>query len=210
MSKLWINGFGRIGRLVLRRLLEARQQPQRPSTTSLLKGAVPFRLALRPQTTAPSRGASTLLEDVPIATQNHYAYALRGAAYSMWRWCASDCGVYRSTPRPREIAKPTCAGARKVLISRPPPAMKTTSTTSPVMTPTPDDTIISVASRTTNCLKFYGQQDAFGITVGTMTTIHACYRHPVAGGRAAEKICAPPGRRRKTLSRTLPARAIGS
>ncbi len=42
-------------------------------------------------------------------------------------------------------------------------------------------------------------QDAFGITVGTMTTIHA-YRHPVAGGRAARKDLRASGRRRKTLS----------
>ncbi|SQC14152.1 NAD-dependent glyceraldehyde-3-phosphate dehydrogenase [Klebsiella pneumoniae] len=49
-------------------------------------------------------------------------------------------------------------------------------------------------------------QDAFGITVGTMTTIHAYTgtQSLVDGPRG--KICAPPGRRRKTLSRTLPAR----
>lgn len=73
---------------------------------------------------------------------------------------------------------------------------------------TPDDTIISVASCTTNCLAPMAKvlQDAFGITVGTMTTIHAYTgTQSLVDGRA-EKICAPPGRRRKTLSRTLPAR----
>lgn len=73
---------------------------------------------------------------------------------------------------------------------------------------TPDDTIISVASCTTNCLAPMAKvlQDAFGITVGTMTTIHAYTgtQSLVDGPRG--KICAPPGRRRKTLSRTLPAR----
>nr|VXZ85203.1 Glyceraldehyde-3-phosphate dehydrogenase [Klebsiella pneumoniae] len=73
---------------------------------------------------------------------------------------------------------------------------------------TPDDTIISVASCTTNCPAPMAKvlQDAFGITVGTMTTIHAYTgtQSLVDGPRG--KICAPPGRRRKTLSRTLPAR----
>ncbi|UMX83470.1 hypothetical protein MJ561_13660 [Klebsiella pneumoniae] len=52
--------------------------------------------------------------------------------------------------------------------------MKPSSTTSTIH-PDPDDTIISVVSRTTNCLAPMAVllQDAFGITVGTMTTIHA-------------------------------------
>lgn len=100
------------------------------------------------------------------------------------------------------------AGARKVLISAPAGEMKTIVYNVNDDTLTPDDTIISVASCTTNCLAPMAKvlQDAFGITVGTMTTIHAYTgtQSLVDGPRG--KICAPPGRRRKTLSRTLPAR----
>lgn len=100
------------------------------------------------------------------------------------------------------------AGARKVLISAPAGEMKTIVYNVNDDTLTPDDTIISVASCTTNCLAPMAKvlQDAFGITVGTMTTIHAYTgtQSLVDGPRG--KICAPPWRRRKTLSRTLPAR----
>ncbi len=100
------------------------------------------------------------------------------------------------------------AGARKVLISAPAGEMKTIVYNVNDDTLTPDDTIISVASCTTNCPAPMAKvlQDAFGITVGTMTTIHAYTgtQSLVDGPRG--KICAPPWRRRKTLSRTLPAR----
>lgn len=100
------------------------------------------------------------------------------------------------------------AGARKVLISAPAGEMKTIVYNVNDDTLTPDDTIISVASCTTNCTAPMAKvlQDAFGITVGTMTTIHAYTgtQSLVDGPRG--KICAPPWRRRKTLSRTLPAR----
>lgn len=80
------------------------------------------------------------------------------------------------------------AGARKVLISAPAGEMKTIVYNVNDDTLTPDDTIISVASCTTNCTAPMAKvlQDAFGITVGTMTTIHA-YTGAVAGGRAARK-----------------------
>lgn len=113
-----------------------------------------------------------------------------------------------STPRPRNRKPISKAGARKVLISAPAGEMKTIVYNVNDDTLTPDDTIISVASCTTNCPAPMAKvlQDAFGITVGTMTTIHAYTgtQSLVDGPRG--KICAPPWRRRKTLSRTLPAR----
>ena len=67
------------------------------------------------------------------------------------------------------------AGAKKVLISAPAGEMKTIVYHVNDDTMSPDDTIISVASCTTNCLAPMAKvlNDAFGITVGTMTTIHA-------------------------------------
>ncbi len=100
------------------------------------------------------------------------------------------------------------AGARKVLISAPAGEMKTIVYNVNDDTLTPDDTIISVASCTTNCLAPMAKvlQDAFGITVGTMTTIHAYTgTQSLVDGPRGKDLRAS-GRRRKTLSRTLPAR----
>lgn len=73
---------------------------------------------------------------------------------------------------------------------------------------TADDTIISVASCTTNCLAPMAKvlNDAFGIKLGTMTTIHAYTgtQSLVDGPRGKDlRACA---RRRKTSSRTPPGR----
>jgi glyceraldehyde 3-phosphate dehydrogenase len=67
------------------------------------------------------------------------------------------------------------AGAKKVLISAPAGEMKTIVFNVNDDTMTASDTIISVASCTTNCLAPMAKalHDAFGIKVGTMTTIHA-------------------------------------
>lgn len=82
--------------------------------------------------------------------------------------------MYRVLHLGREIASPSPGRARKVLI---PPRRRDETIVYNVNddTLTPDDTIISVASCTTNCLAPMAKvlQDAFGITVGTMTTIHA-------------------------------------
>ncbi len=82
-----------------------------------------------------------------------------------------------------------------MLISAPAGEMKTIVYNVNDDTLTPDDTIISVASCTTNCLAPMAKvlQDAFGITVGTMTTIHAYTgtQSLVDGPRG--KICAPQG-----------------
>ncbi|MEZ1645903.1 type I glyceraldehyde-3-phosphate dehydrogenase, partial [Enterobacter hormaechei] len=67
------------------------------------------------------------------------------------------------------------AGAKKVLISAPAGDMKTIVYSVNDDTIDASDTIISVASCTTNCLAPLAKalNDAFEIKVGTMTTIHA-------------------------------------
>lgn len=116
--------------------------------------------------------------------------------------------MYRVLHLGREIASPSPCRRAQSADFRPAGEMKTIVYNVNDDTLTPDDTIISVASCTTNCPAPMAKvlQDAFGITVGTMTTIHAYTgtQSLVDGPRG--KICAPPWRRRKTLSRTLPAR----
>lgn len=67
------------------------------------------------------------------------------------------------------------AGAKKVLISAPAGEMKTIVYKVNDDTLDGNDTIVSVASCTTNCLAPMAKalHDSFGIEVGTMTTIHA-------------------------------------
>src|SRR5699024_12321859 len=67
------------------------------------------------------------------------------------------------------------AGAKKVLISAPAGEMKTIVYNVNDDTLDSNDTIVSVASCTTNCLAPMAKalHDSFGIEVGTMTTIHA-------------------------------------
>jgi glyceraldehyde 3-phosphate dehydrogenase len=80
-------------------------------------------------------------------------------------------GFYTSTEKAQAHLD---AGAKKVLISAPAGEMKTIVYNVNDDTLTADDTIISVAS-CTNCLAPMAKvlNDAFGIKLGTMTTIHA-------------------------------------
>ncbi len=83
--------------------------------------------------------------------------------------------MYRVLHLGREIASPSPGRRAQSADFRPAGEMKTIVYNVNDDTLTPDDTIISVASCTTNCLAPMAKvlQDAFGITVGTMTTIHA-------------------------------------
>ncbi len=81
------------------------------------------------------------------------------------------------------------AGARKVLISAPAGEMKTIVYNVNDDTLTPDDTIISVASCTTNCLAPMAKVLQGCLRHHRRHHDHhpRLYRHPVAGGRAARK-----------------------
>ncbi len=83
--------------------------------------------------------------------------------------------MYRVLHLGREIASPSPGRRAQSADFRPAGEMKTIVYNVNDDTLTPDDTIISVASCTTNCPAPMAKvlQDAFGITVGTMTTIHA-------------------------------------
>ncbi len=79
-------------------------------------------------------------------------YAERGAAYSMAGGRRrGDCGVYRVLHLGREIASPSPRQRAQSADFRPAGEMKTIVYNVNDDTLTPDDTIISVASCTTNC-----------------------------------------------------------
>lgn len=104
-------------------------------------------------------------------------YAEKEAKHIPWKAASVDIvvectGFYTS----EEISRAHLdAGAKKVLISAPAGDMKTIVYSVNDETIDASDTIISVASCTTNCLAPLAKalNDAFEIKVGTMTTIHA-------------------------------------
>ncbi len=104
-------------------------------------------------------------------------YAEKEAKHIPWKTAGVDIvvectGFYTSEEKSRAHLD---AGAKKVLISAPAGDMKTIVYSVNDDTINASDTIISVASCTTNCLAPLAKalHDAFEIKVGTMTTIHA-------------------------------------
>ena len=104
-------------------------------------------------------------------------YAEKEAKHIPWKAAGVDIvvectGFYTSEEKSRAHLD---AGAKKVLISAPAGDMKTIVYSVNDDTLDAGDTIISVASCTTNCLAPLAKalNDAFEIKVGTMTTIHA-------------------------------------
>lgn len=177
MSKLGINGFGRIGRLVLRRLLEVNSPLDVVAINDLTSPKVLAYLLKHDSNYGPFPWSVDFTEDALIVNGKNYRLCReRGPAYSVESGgCRTDCRVYRFLHINREGAgAPRCRG-EKVLISAPAGDMKTIVYNVNDDTLTADDTIISVASCTTNCTAPMAKvlNDAFGIKLGTMTTIHA-------------------------------------
>ena len=178
MSKLGINGFGRIGRLVLRRLLEVDSSLEVVAINDLTSPKVLAYLLKHDSNYGPFPWSVDFTEDALIVNgKTITVYAEKEAQHIPWQAAGAEVivectGFYTSAEKSQAHLQ---AGARKVLISAPAGEMKTIVYNVNDDTLTPDDTIISVASCTTNCLAPMAKvlQDAFGITVGTMTTIHA-------------------------------------
>lgn len=178
MSKLGINGFGRIGRLVLRRLLEVDSSLEVVAINDLTSPKVLAYLLKHDSNYGPFPWSVDFTEDALIVNgKTITVYAEKEAQHIPWQAAGAEVivectGFYTSAEKSQAHLR---AGARKVLISAPAGEMKTIVYNVNDDTLTPDDTIISVASCTTNCLAPMAKvlQDAFGITVGTMTTIHA-------------------------------------
>ncbi|KDF23409.1 glyceraldehyde-3-phosphate dehydrogenase C [Klebsiella aerogenes MGH 62] len=178
MSKLGINGFGRIGRLVLRRLLEVNSPLEVVAINDLTSPKVLVYLLKHDSNYGPFPWSVDFTEDALIVNGKKITvYAEKEAQHIPWKAAGAEVivectGFYTSAEKSQAHLT---AGAKKVLISAPAGEMKTIVYHVNDDTMSPDDTIISVASCTTNCLAPMAKvlNDAFGITVGTMTTIHA-------------------------------------
>ncbi|MBB5189625.1 glyceraldehyde 3-phosphate dehydrogenase [Silvimonas terrae] len=178
MNKIGINGFGRIGRLVLRRMLEVKSGLEVVAINDLTSPKV-LAYLLRHDSNYGAFGWSVdYTEDALIVNGQKIAvYAEKDAANIPWGKLdvnvVVECtGFYTSEEKAQAHLT---AGARKVLVSAPAGNMKTIvyAVNDDVMTAT--DKFISVASCTTNCLAPMAKvlEDNFGIKVGTMTTVHA-------------------------------------
>ena len=178
MSKLGINGFGRIGRLVLRRLLEVNSPLEVVAINDLTSPKVLAYLLKHDSNYGPFPWSIDFTEDALIVDGKKITvYAEKEAQHIPWKAVGAELivectGFYTSAEKAQAHLT---AGAKKVLISAPAGDMKTIVYNVNDDTLEANDTIISVASCTTNCLAPMAKvlNDAFGIKVGTMTTMHA-------------------------------------
>lgn len=178
MSKLGINGFGRIGRLVLRRLLEVNSPLEVVAINDLTSPKVLAYLLKHDSNYGPFPWSVDFTEDALIVDGKKITvYAEKEAQHIPWKAVGAELivectGFYTSAEKAQAHLT---AGAKKVLISALAGDMKTIVYNVNDDTLEANDTIISVASCTTNCLAPMAKvlNDAFGIKVGTMTTIHA-------------------------------------
>ena len=185
--KVAINGFGRIGRLAFRQMFGAEgyevvaiNDLTKPSMLAdLLKydtaqGGYCGKIGENLHTVEADDENNTITVDGKTLT----IYAKANAAELPWGEIGVDVvlectGFYTSKAKSQAHID---AGAKKVVISAPAGNdLKTIVYSVNEGTLTADDTIISAASCTTNCLAPLAKavNDAFGIKAGTMTTIHA-------------------------------------
>ena len=178
MSKIGINGFGRIGRLVLRRLLEVSSSHEVVAINDLTSPKVLAYLLKYDSNYGPFPWSVDFTDDALIVNgKTINVYAEKEAKNIPWTAQGAEIivectGFYTSTEKSQAHLD---AGAKKVLISAPAGDMKTLVSNVNDDTLNASDKIISVASCTTNCLAPMAKalNDAFGIQLGTMTTIHA-------------------------------------
>jgi len=176
--KVAINGFGRIGRLTFRRLLE-KENVEIVAINDLTDNATLAHLLK--YDSVHGRFNGTVSSDADSITVNGKAiksFAERDPKLLPWASLGIDV-VLESTGRFIDEAgagQHLTAGARKVIISAPAKGdIPTVVLGVNDETLTDDMTIISNASCTTNCLAPMAKvlDDTFGIEKGFMTTVHA-------------------------------------
>lgn len=179
MTKIAINGFGRIGRLALRRILESGSDLEVVAINDLTdnddlayllkydsaQGRFPYSVEVKN-------------DDLIIDGKTIISYEEKDASKLPWaelgvEFVLECTGFYAS----KEAAMAHIeAGAKKVLISAPAKGdLKTIVYGVNHQSLTPEDKIVSAASCTTNCLAPMAMvlNDTFGLQRGLMSTIHA-------------------------------------
>ncbi|KAA9356581.1 MULTISPECIES: type I glyceraldehyde-3-phosphate dehydrogenase [Larkinella] len=176
--KVAINGFGRIGRLSFRRLLE-KENVEIVAINDLTDNATLAHLLKYDSIHGKFQGTVTSdSESLTINGVKIHAYAERDPKALPWGTLGVDV-VLESTGRFVDEAgagQHLTAGAKKVVISAPAKGnIPTVVLGVNEDTLTGTETILSNASCTTNCLAPMAKvlDDVFGIEKGYMTTIHA-------------------------------------
>lgn len=179
--KLAINGYGRIGRNILRAIVEEGLQSTFDVVAINDLGDAHTNAHLTQYDTVHGRFAGTVAVDGDYLTVNSdrfRVFAERDPANLPWKELDVDV-VLECTGHFRTREKASAhigAGAKKVLISAPGTDVDATvvfGVNESVLTA--DDVIVSNASCTTNCLAPLAKvlDEAVGIEQGLMTTIHA-------------------------------------
>ncbi|NVY97062.1 type I glyceraldehyde-3-phosphate dehydrogenase [Lactobacillus sp. DCY120] len=179
-TKVGINGFGRIGRLALRRIYEVASNDLEVVAINDLTSPDMLAHLLKYDTAHGNFKHEVEATDDAIVVDGKKipVYAESDARNIPWvkndgvELVLESTGFYTSKEKSQAHID---AGAKKVLISAPAGDLKTVVYGVNDDAITKDDQIISAASCTTNCLAPLAKalNDAFGIQTGTMTTIHA-------------------------------------
>jgi len=176
--KIAINGFGRIGRGVLRALIESNAKDIQVIAINDLSPNDHLLHLLKYDSVHGRLNADVSLDGdvMKVADQEIRLTAIRAPQELPWSDVdiAYECtGIFTAKDKAELLLK---SGAKRVLISAPGAnADKTVVFGVNDDTLTADDIIVSNASCTTNCLAPVAKvlDDAFGIKTGYMTTIHA-------------------------------------
>lgn len=178
--KVGINGYGRIGRNVLRALYEAGRTDELQIVAINDLGDARMNAHLTQYDTAHGRfpgDVSVDGDDLVVNGDRIKVLSERNPADLPWGDLGVDVvlectGLFASEDKASAHLK---GGAKKVLISAPAGDIKTIVYGVNHETLTPEDKVVSNASCTTNCLAPLVKplHDAFGIEYGLMNTIHS-------------------------------------
>ncbi len=180
--RIAINGFGRIGRNILRAVFEQNMQDKFDIVAINDLGSVETNAHLLQYDTAHGRFNEEVKvegEDIVVGQDKFKVFAQRDPSKLPWKELDVDVvmectGAFRSKDK---AAPHIAAGAKKVIISAPAKGEIDATIVFGVNegSLTSADTVISNASCTTNCLAPMAKvlNDAIGINSGLMTTIHA-------------------------------------